>query len=161
MPGDSIPEFSSPKLAEFYELWRSKRRETEFPPRSAFPIDVLRPWIGNILLVDVRHDPLSFIMRLEGTALVAAKGLDFTGKCLNDVDLTGYEPDILSDYEIAVRERRPVCRVRTFTKKVRDLYSKVDWSRYERLLLPLATDGHMIDMLMGCSYPLDARADML
>jgi hypothetical protein len=35
------------------------------------------------------------------------------------------------------------------------------WKSYERLLLPLAGDGHDIDKALGCSYPLGAPAEEL
>ncbi len=31
------------------------------------------------------------------------------------------------------------------------------WRVYERLLLPLASDGKTIDRILGCSYPLADR----
>jgi len=150
-----MPAIATPQLRALADLWSSKRREHTLPARVDFADDDLRPWFGNLLMVDVVEGPHRFRFRLMGTSLVDAAHRELTGKFFDEADITGYEPDVLEDYSEVVRTRIPICRIRHYDPAPGSFMEH--WKTYERLLLPLATDGNQIDRILGCSYPLGER----
>src|ERR1044071_6315912 len=107
-----MPAIATAQLRALAELWSSKRREQALPARSDFADDDLRPWFGNLLMVDVVEGPHRFRFRLMGTSLVDAAHRELTGKFFDEADITGYEPDVLDDYAEVVRTGTPVCKTR-------------------------------------------------
>lgn len=150
-----MPVITTPQLRTLAELWGSKRRDETIPCRSDFSDDDLRPWFGNLLMVDVVDGPHQFRFRLMGTSLVDAAHRELTGKFFDEADISGYEPDVLDDYAAVLQIRAPVCRTRRYSPAPGTFMEH--WRIYERLLLPLARDGNSIDRILGCSYPLADR----
>jgi hypothetical protein len=150
-----MPVIATPQLRLLAELWASKRREDALPCRADFSDDDLRPWFGNLLMVDVIEGPHRFRFRLMGTSLVDAASRELTGKFFDEADISGYEPDVLEDYAEVVRTRVPLCKTRHYDPVPGTFMDH--WRIYERLLLPLAGDGKAIDRILGCSYPIAER----
>lgn len=150
-----LPKISVPQLRSLSELWLSKCNGEFLPSRADFADEDLRPWFGNLLLVDVVAGPQRFRFRLMGTSLVDAACRELTGKFFDEADISGYEPDVLEDYAEVVRTRAPVCKTRRYNPVPGTFMDH--WRIYERLLLPLANDGRSIDKILGCSYPLAER----
>jgi hypothetical protein len=151
----SMPVITTPQLRSLVELWAQKRRGDALPSRLDFSDEDLRPWFGNLLMVDVVGGPHRFRFRLMGTSLVDAACRELTGKFFDEADITGYESDVLDDYAEALRSRAPVCKTRHYDPLPGTFMDH--WRVYERLLLPLASDGQTIDRILGCSYPLAER----
>jgi hypothetical protein len=57
-----------------------------------------------------------------------------------------------------MRSRAPFCKTRKYNPSPGSFMDH--WRVYERLLLPLATDGRTIDRILGCSFPLADRQKM-
>jgi hypothetical protein len=150
-----MPVITTSQLRSLAELWESKRRGDLIPCRSDFSDADLRPWFGNLLMVDVVEGPHQFRFRLMGTSLVDAASRELTGKFFDEADISGYEPDVLEDYAETVRTRAPFCKTRRYNPTPGTFMEH--WRIYERLLLPLAADGSRIDRILGCSYPLGDR----
>jgi len=150
-----MPVITTPQLQALVELWAARRRGDLLPCRSDFTDQDLRPWFGNLLMVDVVDGPHQFRFRLMGTSLVDAASRELTGKFFDEVDISGYEPDVLEDYAETVRRRTPFCKIRHYNPTPGTFMDH--WRDYERLLLPLASDGRKIDRILGCSYPLGDR----
>jgi hypothetical protein len=153
-----MPVVTNPQLRTLAELWASKRRDDHLPCRSDFSDEDLRPWFGNLLMVDVVEGAHRFRFRLMGTSLVDAACRELTGKFFDEADISGYEPDVLDDYAEVVRSRAPVCKTRRYNPHPGTFMDH--WRVYERLLLPLASDGNGIDRIMGCSYPMADRQNL-
>ena len=62
-----MPVIATPQLRSLAELWASKRRDDALPSRADFTDDDLRPWFGNLLVVDIVDGPHKFRFRLMGT----------------------------------------------------------------------------------------------
>jgi hypothetical protein len=150
-----MPVITTPQLQALVELWAHKRRGDAFPSRADFSDEDLRPWFGNLLMVDIVDGPHRFRFRLMGTSLVDAACRELTGKFFDEADISGYEPDVLDDYAEVLRSRIPVCKTRQYNPMPGTFMDH--WRVYERLLLPLASDGQTIDRILGCSYPLADR----
>src|SRR3546814_15192366 len=68
-----------PGLRRLYDYWSAGRAGRALPPRAIVDPVAMRPWLGNLSLVEVRHDPLRFRFRLCGSSLVDRTRLDPPG----------------------------------------------------------------------------------
>ena len=140
---DVKPEVRSEKLQALEDYWRSKLHGDVLPARRDIDPWEMRAFLPQVFLVTVTRNPLRFWFRLVGTGAAEEYGSDVTGRYLDEIDLDQVREAIIDDYKTAALEARPVyarCR-----------YVKNDGKRvhYERLLLPLSSDGEIVDMLLG------------
>ena len=132
-----------PQLKKIFEYWLSKKGEKLAPRREDIDPTEIQPLLPFVGLVDVLRDPLRFRYRLAGTAIVQSYGREVTGKYLDEIDLNGHQHAIIAEYKKVVEEKEASCATWEFTRHDgRHL-------RYERLALPLSSDGKIIDMLFG------------
>jgi hypothetical protein len=132
----------TPLLLRLLEDWERRRRGRAMPARADFdPLD-LKYLMGKLLLVDVLRDPLRFRFRLVGTEPVKQAGIDLTGRSLDDYPYPETREHLRALYTAAVTTRQPLGSSQA--RLVLDGRLR----RYEALLLPLASDGETVDMLM-------------
>lgn len=67
-----------PKLQALLAFWNARRNGRPMPGRRDFRAEDLYPWMGNLALNDVQHDPLRIRARLVGTRIVEYEGTDYT-----------------------------------------------------------------------------------
>src|SRR3546814_4610975 len=79
-----------PGLRRLYDYWSAGRAGRALPPRALVDPVAMRPWLGNLSLVEVRHDPLRFRFRLCGSSVVDRIGLDLTGGDLDAIPDESY-----------------------------------------------------------------------
>jgi hypothetical protein len=134
-------------LVQFLRLWRDRCEADRLPARAAFDPFDMRKLLGRIVLLDVLQAPLRFRFRLVGTDWVARFGLDPTNTFVDDfprVPSRAFIKDIMSKVALG---RRPLM-VR------RSVIIDGEYFRYGMLLLPLASDGSTVDMIMiGFDFP--------
>jgi hypothetical protein len=138
-------EPSDPMLRELYAYWLAKKGSLIAPPRAAIQPDEITPMLPNIVLIDVVGDPPRFKMRLVGTKVVEAFGQEVTGKFVDEIDQGAVGPAILARARALVAERRADLHVWEYTK------NDGRHIKYERLILPLSSDGESVDQLL-CAY---------
>ena len=147
------PEAAHAKIAELYRYWRSIAPGDGLLPgrRHLDPIDI-PALLANVWLLDVVGHPPRFRFRLIGDAPrrlgIAAKRGEFVDKYNAESDAP------VQDMHFAVRERSPVWfRGRAYFPMDAQI------GELERLILPLAADGSLVDMLLGITmfYRLDGR----
>lgn len=142
-----------PKTAALYAYWRSRRPERAglLPSRAAIDPADIPPLLPNIFLLEVIEGPLRFRYRLVGTKLIYAGDREMTGMLMEDAHPNLFIAPPYADYPACVREHRISRRLGA---------PVFDWDRehvrIERLLLPLATDGRRVDMILGLSVFFDA-----
>lgn len=134
-----------PKLGALFDIWRSKSRNGRIPARADFDVTELKPWLGNLALLDVVGSGEDFVYRVHGLNLVKLAGLDLTGVRLSTLPAGG--PDGLRHYRQVWRERSPLVVDGTC-----DL--SLDRPPAVALLLPLAQDGQSIDKVLTGTYGL-------
>lgn len=146
-------ELATPYLSGLLDFWLTKCTAGRPPaPSSIAPAD-LRPWKDNIVVFEVIGDESgeggAFVYSYYGKALAAAFGHSRLGSTLDD--LPPEQRAILQpEYESVRRERLPVARVHTadFAGRQRS---------WERLVLPMSSDGVGIDKLLVAAYELTVR----
>lgn len=131
------------KLRRLHEYWLAKKADRVAPPRRDIEPAEMRDLLPIIFLVDVEGRPTKFRFRLVGTDIVQHFGMDLTGRYVDDIDFSDRAPSVLAYYATVVMTREPSCHAVQFTRgSGRHL-------NYERVILPLSSDGVAVDMLLG------------
>ncbi|SMH53113.1 PAS domain-containing protein [Azospirillum agricola] len=146
-------ELATPYLSGLLDFWLTKSTGGRPPsPTSIAPAD-LRPWKDNIVVFEVIGDDAgdggAFVYSYYGKALAAAFGHSRLGATV-DVLPAEQRAILQPEYDTVRRERRPVARVYTaeFAGRTRS---------WERLVLPMSSDGAIIDKLLVAAYEVTAR----
>jgi len=139
----------------FFDYWRAKCRDGRLPSRQDIdPLDMpeLLPHIAMYDVVRADGD-VRFRIRLFGTANVQLTGGDCTGQFLEDQLNPEDAARIIGFYRLVADEGRPHFWRSFLVTPGREHV------RYERLLLPLASDGKTVDILVALFVPLEAEPE--
>jgi hypothetical protein len=163
-PGEPAPAWRTPAplslkhplIQRIHDYWESKLAGRKMPRREDIVPEELGDLLPWVMLVEVVGDPQRFRLRLAGTGVVREYGREITGLYIDELDLGSWQDAVLDDYRRAVRECRSVASCYDYQKTDRR------WISYERILLPLATDGATVNMLLcgmvmrGAGIPMPA-----
>lgn len=132
-------DLPDPKLQSLHAIWLAKCAPDKLPGRADFdPVELppeLLPWIT---IFDVEGERLR--VRLVGTGIVEALGMDATGR---------YVDELPNTHALHNRARWAVVNAKPFF--ITDLSIAWDQDRYGRYSVfcaPLATDGTKVDKLL-------------
>ncbi|MGQ9365450.1 PAS domain-containing protein [Azospirillum sp. ST 5-10] len=138
-------ELATPALNRLLDFWLAKCSSGNPPVSSTISPSELRPWKDHIVIFEVIGED-DFVYSYYGRALAAAWGHSRLGHTLEALP----EPQrvlLTAEYEAALRERLPLARVYTGNFDGRD-------RTFERLVLPLSSDGVAVDKLLVAAYEL-------
>lgn len=128
------------RLRQLHEYWLAKKGDRMAPARADILPEEIRsilPWVFIMERVGAR---LRF--RLVGEAYREIYGAKLMGMFLDEIDLDHITAAYIGEYHYA-ETQGPVARQWKFTKNDgRHL-------EYERILLPLSSDGKTVDMFLG------------
>jgi hypothetical protein len=128
------------------DYWLSIRPESGLPGRQHLdPLDIPH-LLPNVWLIDVRRDPFRFVFRLVGTGVVEFFGSDPTGRALGDVFENFEQTIAYKDFCRVAEEGQPRWRRGTPV-----LFHLQQFTRIERVYLPLARNGSDVDMIFCLS----------
>lgn len=130
------------RLRDLYDYWDRKKGARRLPARADIdPADIrhLLPWVG---LVEVTRDPQRFCFRLAGSEVEAFYGAKITGRWLDEMDFDNHRTEIVAQYAQAAQSGEPLAATFAFAK------ADGRYMEYERVLLPLSSDGNETDMLL-------------
>jgi hypothetical protein len=131
------------RLADLLAYWRGLAT-VRLPGRADIdPIEIGAPLLPHVFLADVLDGGRRFRWRLIGTHIVTHAGTDDTGKDFELSIAPAMRATIIGHYRKVVLSRQRLCHRGSFTGRDGRAY------RYQRLLLPLATDGESVDMILG------------
>jgi hypothetical protein len=145
-------------IRRFFQYWVGKRGERKYPARADLdPVDF--PYVlGDVVMVDAVSCPTgspwpwTFRYRLVGTKIVQRDGYDLTGRTLDELPEPEYRERVRATWMEACESGRPVHRVREILLDRR-------MRRYEVIVLPLASNGEDIDMLISVQRQLPSRPE--
>lgn len=139
---ETLGVISSPELHRLYDYWEAKHRGALLPGRQDIdPLD-LRFVLGNLILVDVLREPLlRFRYRLMGSTLTRLSGMELTGKFLDQHPDPTFRAIAIGHYTQVAEQARP------FSTR-HDMVMDNRRRRYDLMMLPLASDGATVDMIM-------------
>lgn len=148
-----IPTDCHPKITCLFDYWLSIRPAAGvLPGRQHFDPREIHRLLNGIALIDVVHDPLRFRMRLVGTHIAEFRGCDRTGEWMDEAFPGFPGTDAHRQYIEAVETGTP-----------RWVFGPASVSREgnrERILLPLASDGRRVDMLLVLLLYMPVRKDI-
>lgn len=110
------------------------------PARDDFDVFELRPWLGYLHIVHVVDGGRDFLHIVYGTELAIVFGIDLTGKTLSAIP-AGARESVRRAYAAVCATGEPL-----FIEDDPVLQSSVE--RVEELVLPLSSDGVVVDRLL-------------
>lgn len=143
----------NPRIAEFFAYWLSIKPPGRLPGRQHFdPLDIplLMP---RVWMLDVLRAPLRYRYRLAGTKEVETLQREVTGLMFDEV-----HPHLRGQGEAYGRlDRMAQDGVPTYRCGSVVAVHHKEHLTVENCMVPLARDGHMVDMIVACSvlYRLD------
>lgn len=139
----NINEDSPQEIVKALDYWKSKCADGNLPSRRDIDpteIPTLLPWLSIVEIVAV-DDQLDYRMRLEGTGVASAFERDITGKCASEIYSDERLAQIREMYRSISQAKSP--RIIEYKTMRRDIEVT-----YQRLILPLATDGNDVDFFL-------------
>lgn len=137
------PEFLT--LYDYYETLRDGR---PMPSRRDIDPTALPQLLGYLSLIDVQEAPRAFRYRLCGHYQVALIGQELTNKTIDAIEVAEVREHVRRHLEAGVRTRQP-----QFYEEA--LASMAGAPVYQRLLLPLSTDGDRVDTILLSTMAAD------
>jgi len=140
---DQLPDGT---LKLLHAIWEAGCDDGKLASRAHFdPVTIptkLLPWIT---IFDVTYDPVRYRVRIVGTGLVGAMGVDTTGSYLDE--LAGFDR-VIARANWLLDHRKAF-----FLENLPLTWVHERYSRYSVVGLPLASNGRDIDMLLyGMSF---------
>ncbi len=132
------------KLRDLLAFWHKQRGIRPFPTRRDLSVHLLRPWIGNLALIDIL-DGGEACFRLCGTNLHARFGGEFTRRSMTALDAA-----------IGASLRDGIERVRKSGAPTELSHERVIDGRrtsFREICLPLSEDAVRVDAVLFASYP--------
>jgi len=144
--GKSLPlsALRDPLLVQAYDYWCARRGARRFPARDDIAPEDMRAFLAQVLLFGVTYDPLDFVYRVFGSGVAAAHGADFSNKSVSEIQPPEFATVIGEQYGEVIARRTPVLHQVIYSPRRRHI-------DYQRITMPLSTDGEIIDMLLAVS----------
>lgn len=137
------------KIEDLLALWHQKRRSRAMPARDDLPVSVLRPWLGNLALIDVSGSSPYF--RLCGNSLYTRFGGEMTRRKLDAIEGAHGKQALEDRIEEVRRTLSPKRTTHIAT-------SPAGTTTFLELYVPLANDGVTIDTVLFASYVAPSSA---
>jgi hypothetical protein len=140
-----------PRFRHLYDYWHGIRGARAMPSRRDIdPLD-LKGLLGWLLLIDVEWAPLRFRFRLIGTEIVAIRGVDLTGRYLDESAFPAQDIVLRFNARVATE---PCIGFQSALDTMREARAGC----ISRLSLPLSSDGQKVNMIIGgFEYETDAQ----
>jgi hypothetical protein len=150
-PQGPIPESElDPRLKGLLDYWRGKRSAGRLPARADIDPLELKSLLGNINLIEVvpqSDGRRRFRYRLFGTEFVFYHGGDLTGQWVDQIGNTVYRQELAALYEhVVATGATPMLSYDYILDSRRH--------RFQAVILPLASNGRDIDMILSSGLPV-------
>jgi hypothetical protein len=142
-PQGNIPEDCHPRVRAMIDYWLSIRPSEGLPGRRHFDPVAVPKLLSNTGLIEVSGNPPRFRVRLYGTGLVAAVGHDLTGRWYDEMFERFETTAQYRDFLQVVSTGKPHWRRGQLRIPIEKNYHFL-----ERVHLPLAADGRIVDMIL-------------
>jgi hypothetical protein len=129
----------------FFEYWTSKCRPGRLPCRSDIDPNEMVAFLPYVILLDVERGPARFRFRyrLVGTEVVSLFGYDPTGRYLDEATSPQRYPQVHARLLSVAETKRPHYAILPVPLPNRDsVYAEI-------LTVPMASDGDLVDLLLG------------
>lgn len=131
------------RLLRIRAYWLEKRGARRWPARADIDPVEIPDLLPEIILLDAVGTPPRFRKRLVGSSIVEKEGVDSTGRWLDESLNPAIRDEVVRQHHEAAEAPEGNCYTVAFAGGDGKHYS------YQRLLLPLSSDGRRVDMLFG------------
>ncbi|HTH98602.1 MAG TPA: PAS domain-containing protein [Stellaceae bacterium] len=146
-PVEHETDFDTETMRGIWRLFQAKRQGRALLGRQDIDPAEFVALLPRVALFDVHYDPLRFRMRLAGTNWRRDLGFEPTGMWLDDWPHEGQRRLLIGSLaQVVTSARASLSRRRTVIDDIT--------LHYEALILPLAADGRVVDMLLTLSETL-------
>lgn len=145
-----------PKLQRLFRYWESICPAQTLPGRQHFDPLAVADLLPGIWLLDVQPEPFRLRYRLVGTRIVEAIGQETTGLWMDEA-----HPHLLAHKHYFDRYQEVVgTRIPSRRRGPARMWTHHDYREIENVILPLASDGTTVDVLlvMTVMYRLDGTS---
>lgn len=148
-----LPRVGHPRLAKLLRLWDQRRNGRNLPVYGELRINDLQPWMEHLVVVEMGESPPRPKFRLVGRECIRYGGMgDLIGRYLDDVVPEPAREAALRPFFDCAGYRAPQYIV------LESALSGEEGMSYHRLLLPHASDGCTVDIVLAGIY-LEANPD--
>ncbi len=155
LPDDRSPWH--PLVARLYEYWLSIAPGDGLPGRQHLVPEDIAPLWSRLWMLDVSHGPVRYRYRLCGTEVVRALGREVTGNWLDEV-----HPELIVNPESCERFRFTVTTGCPTWRRGPPLWTRNPLHQtLESCIVPLATDGRSVNMMLGVAVAFDSSGRMI
>ena len=138
----------SQRSYDFFGHWLARRRGPSLPLRSDIdPVD-LKPWMGNVTLIETRRPQAGYHIRVWPTRVAEFSGADFHNRPLDAVRPRNLAEKLSAWCDEAVSEGQPVAGHCSLSGTLSDAV-------FEVVVMPLSRNGETADMVLGGLFPLE------
>lgn len=135
-----------PRLVELHAYWDDRRGGRTMPAAGDIWLLDLAFVLPNLLWIEIEHAPRRYRFRRVGAELERIYGSSIEGLTVDEVPGLRLRRMAGRAFDEVVRHQAPICR--------RAHFSTAAWFvRYERLLLPVSSDGEGVDVVIGAILP--------
>lgn len=131
------------RLRRLHDLWHAKKGRRGLPARADIDVLELKPWLGHLILAEVREGDgdYDFRYRVYGTVLAGWFGRDLTGRTSGELPV-GLRERSEQGYRSACRRAQPelVCQ---------SCHLNEDSSCLAKLILPLGSAAPQSPIRVG------------
>jgi hypothetical protein len=140
-----IEQIRTEPLRQIYLYWQSKCRDGIIPSRNDLdpPVELSGKILPFVAMIEVESNPRRYRYCLVGTAINKQYGEETTGHYVDEIDLGDMKSWVISTYDELMVTLKPSIISREFRKQSGEFI----W--FERLALPLSSDGKNVDMIFG------------
>lgn len=148
---------SHPDHRALLDFWQAARPGDDLPSRDGFDPGAFRAMLPRIAVIEPCETPTghSFRYRLAGTEIVSRAGRDPTGRTFDELYEGVYLETAKRTYEDILAARAP-----HFSQRVFPIGDGPSALRYDRLILPFASDGRTIDSFLLCIVVVEQTGTM-
>lgn len=134
------------RLLGLFRYWHGKCQNGTLPARRDIDPIEMRPWLGNLLLVEFPPDPMQYRIRLDGVNLVQFYSTSREGKGVEAMTSEEERRIVLPQYMTVLEKKQPAYYETQFVTSEGIVTSQ------RKLLLPLSEDGQRVNMILGGIY---------
>lgn len=148
-------QMSHPGHRQLFDVWQRARDDfgSPLPGRQHLDLWTLKPILANLMLLQHLPAENDFVFRVFGTNIAAETGRDLTGRRISDGEDRASGTFFTGVYGEMIRDGRPrYCST--------EAPSGAAVARWDRLILPLASDGRRVDRIIVASFPSAWRGDL-
>jgi hypothetical protein len=142
-----LMEIRDNRLRSLFQYWSSKLRGRSMPARRDLDPLEMRPWLGNLVLVDFPAEDLTqYKIRLEGVNVVQFYGSSRTGRGIEVMTSEIERQVVLPQFFSVVETKEPAYYEAEF------ISSEGVLTYQHKLVLPLSDDDVRVNMTLAGIY---------